>query len=174
MERVTTASGTGLAGIEKRVMKRTGYAKRAGNQGRANGNTPKRQSFRPLERNLGFSHITFVHAATSASEPKHKAAHRLSPARWRAGSFNSRSMEGYYAYVRSYPVLSFHRRLRPPLFPTLPGDFRRQPWLPPLQYRADRREHLPHQRRGLGLLPKRAFDRRQGEHADDQGREDRQ
>src|SRR5580700_3404714 len=43
-----------------------------------------------------------------------------------------------YAYFRPHPVLSFHRRLRPPALPARPGDLRRQSRLSALQYRADR------------------------------------
>ena len=39
-----------------------------------------------------------------------------------------------HAYLRSRPVLSFHRRLRPVLFPARPGHGGRQPRLPALQY----------------------------------------
>jgi len=40
---------------------------------------------RPLERSRGSSHITFVQATTSVSQPKHWGCTRPSPARWRAG-----------------------------------------------------------------------------------------
>jgi hypothetical protein len=39
----------------------------------------KEQYSRPLERRLAFSHITFVQAATSVSESKHKAAQQTKP-----------------------------------------------------------------------------------------------
>ena len=50
-----------------------------------------------------------------------------------AGGLLQQSLNGglSYAYLRSHPVLSFHRRLRPLLHPARSGSVRRQPRLSP-------------------------------------------
>lgn len=50
-----------------------------------------------------------------------------------AGGLPEQSLNGGldHAYLRSHPVLSFHRRLRPPLQPARPDELGRQPRLSP-------------------------------------------
>src|SRR5438105_6849003 len=167
----TTSSGTGLAGIETSVMRRN----RLGEKGWKSRQERKKEAcFASLERRFT-PPISFLCRPLPVFRNRNKRLHRTTArpdggrvietvAQWRTT----------HAYLRSHPVLSFHRRLRPLLQPARSGDRRRQPRLSALQHRAHRRERLSHQRGGVRLLAGRTLDRRQGKHVDDQGRENRQ